>query len=227
MTISARTVRRALLTLAFALAAVSLAGRALHPESTGLVRLFDLDKEENFPTWYSSFGMGVSFLLLSLICWTRLHASRKERIGHWLFLAATFAFLSAEEIMGLHEAMGRRLRALWHLTGFFHFAWVIPAGVLVIFFALAYGRFLAALPHAIRRRFMAAGGVYVLGALGMEMVGGEVAMLYTRGSLAYLLTCHLEELLELAGIALFNAALIEHLAGELGSGGLRIRVDAD
>lgn len=227
MELSAREVRRALLTVAVGLAAVSLAARLLHPASTGFVHLFDLDAEENIPTWYSSFGMGVSFLLLAAIAWIRHRSNRREQLGHWIFLSATFACLSAEEIIGLHEALGLRLHALWHLTGFFAFAWVIPAGAMVFLFALAYARFLAALPPASRRQFLVAGGIYVLGALGMEMVGGEVATLYTRDSLAYLLACHLEEFLELGGIALFNAALIEYLAVLLGDEGLRVRMTAD
>lgn len=227
MELSAREVRRALLTVAVGLAAVSLAGRLLHPSSHGLVRLFDLDAEDNFPTWYASFGMSVSFLLLAAIAWIRHHSNRKEYLAHWIFLSATFAFLSAEEIMALHEALGARLHNLWHLTGFFAFAWVIPAAVLVLLFVLAYARFLAALPSVSRRQFVAAGAVYVLGALGMEMVGGEIIALYTRKSYAYLLSYHLEEFLELGGIALFNAALIEYLAGLLGDEGLRIRMRAD
>lgn len=228
MVISARTVRRALLAVAAALAAVSLAARLLHPaSSTGLVRLLDVDCEDNLPTWYASFGMAVSFLLLGLISWSRHHAGKKEHLGHWVFLSATFAFLSAEEVMALHEAAGARLHALWHLTGFLAFAWVVPAAGMLLLFALAYARFLGALPPASRRQFIVAGGVYVSGALGMEMVGGEFVKLYTRGSLAFVLASHLEELLELVGIALFNAALVEYLAGFLGSEGLRIRVDAD
>ena len=44
---------------------------------------------------------------------------------------------------------------------------------------------------------------------------------------AYAVCFHIEELLEMLGIALFNSALIEHLAGLLGPEGLKIRFRND
>lgn len=219
--------RRLLLAIAVGLTAVSFAARLRWPAATSLVRLVDVDEEMSFPNWYSSLALAASCALLGAIARVLHRSNRRERLGYWIFLIATFASLSAEEIVGLHEAVSGRMHRLWHLGGFLAFSWVIPAGVLLCLFVLGYLRFLAALPAASRRGFVISGAVYVLGAVGMEMVGGKCIALYTRESLQYLVVYHVEELLEMCGIALFNAALLEHLAGLLGPDGLRVRVGAE
>lgn len=227
MNLSARQIRHCLLAVALILAVLSLGVRLIPPGAAGMSRLFDLEAEMSYPNWYSSLGMAVASLLLGATAWVRLHSNRREFLAHWIFLSATFGFLSSDEIVCLHEAAGGVVRRLGGFTGYFRFAWVIPAGVGLCIFGLAYLRFLAALPVRRRNQFVAAGAIYVLGALVMEMIGAKFFELYSRNSMSFVLCYHLEELLELCGIALFNAALIEHLAGLLGPDGLRIRFSAE
>lgn len=227
LTLSARKIRRWLLSIAVVLAILSLGVKLLHPGAGGLARLVDLDSEASFPNWYSALGLAVSSFLLSAVARVLSRLNRREFLAHWIFLSATFALLSSEEIVGIHEAAGAVLRRYGHFTGYLRFAWVIPAGAVVFLFGLAYLRFLAALPDRRRNQFVAAGAIYVLGALGLEMIGAKLFELYSRNSTAYALCYHLEEFSELCGIALFNAALIEHLAGLLGPEGLRLRFSDD
>lgn len=223
ITLPPRPIRRILLATAAALALLSLSASLLHPEIKGLARVVNLNAERSYPNWYSSLGLAVASAFLGAVSWGLLRLKRRDFIAHWLFLSATFALLSADEIVGLHESLNSVMRGLRQFTGYLHFSWVIPIGIGVLLFGLAYLRFLAALPPRRRNQFVAAGAIYVLGALGMEMIGGKIRELYTRDSTAYVLCYHLEEFFELCGVALFNAALIEHLADLFGPAGLRIR----
>lgn len=213
--------------IAAAFTLISLGAHWLLGPPVGLARLVDVGSEGNFPTWYSSLGLLVAALLLGLVSWAHHHLNRRDFIAHWIFLSAIFILLSAEEIVGIHEVVNTLLRRLGFFSGFFRRAWVIPAGVGLLVFGLSYLRFLAALPLRRRNQFVAAGAVYVLGAVGMEMIGGKIIDLYSRGSTAYVLCYHLEEFLELCGIALFTAALIEHLAELLGPEGMRLSFSRD
>lgn len=223
VTLPARPIRRILLAVAVLLTLLSLSASLLHPEIRGLARIVNLNAERSFPNWYSSLGLAAASLLLGAVSWVLLRLKRREFIAHWLFLSATFALLSADEIVGLHESLNTVMRGLKDFTGYLHFSWVIPVGIGVCLFGLTYLRFLAALPARRRNQFVAAGALYVLGAIGMEMIGGKARELYTRDSTAYVLCYHLEEFLELCGIALFNAALLEHLADLFGTAGMSIR----
>jgi hypothetical protein len=78
--------------------------------------------------------------------------------------------------------------------------------------ALAFRRFLAALPYDTRRLFIFAGGLFVAGAIGIEMIGAQVeASLGTRETMAYVVAVTLEEGCEMFGIALFLYALLAYL----------------
>jgi len=227
LTISVRRIRQFLLIIAVFFTLLSLTARLLQPGTGGIARLFDVNAEMSYPNWYSSLILAASCLLLAAIAGVLMRLQRMEFIVHWIFLSATFALLSSDEIVGLHESMSTVMRRLGNFTGFLRFAWVVPAGVGVFAFGLAYLRFLAALPVRRRNQFVVAGFIYVLGALGMEMIGAKQMDLYSRSSTAYISSYHLEELLELCGVALFNAALIEHLAGLLGPDGLRLRFSTE
>jgi len=172
-----------------------------------LVRLFRLDGEANVPTWFSS-----SLLLASaaLLGWIAANRSRAEApfSRHWWVLAFLFLCMSLDETAQIHEMSVRPSRHLLELGGALHFTWVVPAGVLVLVFFVAFLRFLRNLPAETRRLFLLSGTLFVAGALGMESVS---ALYWTRlgESVAYGLATTTEEFLEMAGIVVFLKALME------------------
>jgi hypothetical protein len=177
-----------------------------------LIKGFDMDREDNFPTWYASMSLALAALLMALIAeWARRVAGRWAR--HWQGLALLFVGLSMDELLELHERLIDPMKGLLHLDGLgiFRFAWVIPglAGVAVL--GLAYLRFLGALPPRIRRRIVLAGALYVVGAVGFEMLGGAFESSAGRG-LAYALIVAVEETLEMLGVAVLIGALLEYIA---------------
>jgi hypothetical protein len=183
-------------------------------------RLFNLDREANIPTWYSTALLLLSSLalgLISLATW-----GRERFAGYWLGLAVIFAYLSADEAAMLHEELSHPLRILIPLPAPVRKrAWVVAGVVALVVFFLVYRRFLQALPAITRRRFVLAGMMYVTGAMVLEVVSGAVKYeLGSKASFSYQLTAMGEEGLEMYGVTLFIYALLSYLSAQ--DGKLRI-----
>ncbi len=170
------------------------------------------DTESNLPSYYNSFILLVSSLLLLAI--STLKRSRKDPYAlHWLLLAAVFFVLSVDEAVSLHERLIDPLRAMYAFSGVFRFAWIVPGTAFVLFLGLLYYRFLLHLPRPFLIRFLAAGGIFFMGSVGMEMPGGYFLehVEHGRHSLAYMACVTLEESLEMIGVLVFISALLKYL----------------
>jgi hypothetical protein len=178
-----------------------------------VVRLVWVDGEANIPAWYSAGLLLLCAFLLGTITLAQ-HFRPDGRLAGWLFLTVIFVFLSLDEIAQFHELSIAPLRQHFELTGYLHYAWILPAALCVILFGLGYVRFLARLPARTRQLFLLAGAVYVAGALGVEAVSGQQAFLHGEQNLAYHAITTVEELLEMAGITLFLYALLDYIGRE-------------
>lgn len=218
----------ALIAGVFLLAALSVAGQLYKTFSNvpirglfSLVQLFDVKKEESIPTWYSE----VLLLLCSALLAVIFLAIRREggrRAGYWLGLSAVFLFLSADEGSSIHEKMGQLGKFILAAigidqSGFLTYAWVVPAA-LVLVLALVYLRFFFGLPTKYRLLFLAAGIVYVGGALVLESISAFYVSLYSgqqamtggqRATVIAITTA--EESAEMLGAVLFVYALLSYL----------------
>jgi MFS family permease len=97
--------------------------------------------------------------------------------------------------------------------GLLYFPWVIPAFFLIIVFLFVFRKFIFALPNKTKVQFILAGTVYVLGALGMELIGGYIADKYGYTTI-YGLASTIEELLEMSGVVIFINALLNYLQSQ-------------
>ncbi len=174
------------------------------------IKLFALDQEGNIPTWFSSLLLFSSAILLGLIT-TAMTASRDRWRWHWGALAFIFVMLSLDEIASIHERTNVPIRNALDLSGAFYFAWVVPAAILVLVFAILYLRFVLALPRRSRWLFVVAGAIFVSGALGVEMIGSVYASAHGRNDLVYALIASGEEVLEMIGLATFIYALTDYI----------------
>lgn len=171
-----------------------------------LASSFSLSEEANVPTWYSS----VLLFSCALLLWG--HAVQAQRTPtprwtwHWRGLALTFLAISMDEVASFHE----RINATAHLGGALYYAWVIPFGAAVIVVGVFCLPFLAALPRPTRLRFVAAGALYVGGALGVELILGAWADQHGPMNLTYRLIDAVEEGGEIAGASLFLWSLACH-----------------
>lgn len=182
-------------------AALHDAGYLALPSGGVFSNLFNLNKENTVPSWFSS-------MLLLTVAYHAFLVSQLESVhvrrfrGLWQLFALLFLLLSLDEAAALHERLQSVLEAHGgSLARSIKFVWVIPALLVCALLAVAYLRFVVALPARIRWLLVAAGAVYIGGAAGLELVGGAVYTHFGNG-IAYLLVSTLEEVMEMSGALL-------------------------
>jgi hypothetical protein len=215
------------------------------------LRIFDVGEERSIPTWFES----VLFLLCSILLAVVTVATRQrnDRYSlHWGILSIILLLLSLDEVASIHEAIGAQAELLLHnITGLtpggaIKFFWVVPGAVFVFVVLLAYLRFLANLPQTTRRLFLFAGALFVLGALGLEMLTAQVVS--SSGSIANWiesasggivgresasaiptilkgLQTSVEEMFEMLGLTAFVYALLAYISSYVEDMSVRVRID--
>jgi len=189
----------------------------------GFVYLFSLGGEANIPAFYATFSLLFTSLLLALVA-SSSRGDAELSMTHWLGLAAVFAFISLDEMVGFHERLSDPVRARLGTSGLLFYAWIIPYGLGVLALAGLYMRFLLRLPTRTGAKFVGAGILFVAGAIGAEMVGGLFFEEYGSASVAYVAIQTLEEVLEMVGVLVFISAILEY--ADLRFGGLRLDVSS-
>jgi hypothetical protein len=186
-------------------------------------KFFNLDEEATFPAFFSSVLLLLSSILLFVIS-TQKQGEKYHR--RWQVLGLVFLFLCLDEIISIHEEVGVEVqlrllnqRGFGDLHGFFYYSWVIPYAVFFLAVALYFFKFVLSLPPKIRNLFILAGCIYVLGALGCELIGGFYIKNYPRNYSMIGLYVVIEEIFEMVGITIFVYALLLHVAS------LKIKVD--
>jgi hypothetical protein len=178
------------------------------------IALFNLDREGNIPTLYSSVTILLCAGLLAVIATAKKKQQKREYL-YWMGLAIVFLFLGIDDGAAIHENIIRPLRNALHTSGVLFFAWVIPYGIFVIAIGLTYLRFLFSLPVRIRHLIIFAGVLFVGGALGFELIGGQWTELYGQENVAYELLTTCEQSLQMAGILVFIYTLMSYISSEL------------
>ena len=228
LTVSPEAVAGAAGLLATAVIAASVAMRTLsrvtgRPSIYGLVAFFDLDTENNLPTFLATLlllGAAVTAGLIAV-----LHRTARDPDGRrWQALAALLFLLAADEAAGFHEKLMRPTRELlgpqW-ASGPLHFAWVVPGTLAVLLVAVGFFRFWRRLARRTRMLTALAAALYVGGALGLEMLGGVYAEQPCRQDL-YTVVSTLEESCELFGVVVGLYAMLDYLRATFGQARLRL-----
>lgn len=184
-----------------------------HDFQWGFEYQFNLNNESNIPTWYSTSALLLAAVLLACIGATK-HRRGDAFSKHWLWLAGIFFYLSADEACSFHEQL--RVFDRFHFTGFLHYSWVIGGASVVLLIGLAYLRFLISLTPPIRWLFVAAGMIYVGGALGLESISARLDEAFGKDNLLYNLVGGMEEVFEMAGVLVFIYALTQYLEMTVG-----------
>ena len=206
-------VRLSSVTLPFSLLLVALVLLACHagltlyhyrvePLPWLLRQLFDVDQENNLPTWYSAFLLLTASALLWL-CARQRKADGDSWSGHWLALAGGFLLMSLDEVAGVHET----------INSVIVMTWAIPGAFLALVLGLAFVPFLLQLPRRTALRFALAGAIYVGGAVGVEIFGNSLSVQNLRDTLQYDLATLVEEALEMLGVILFIHTLLLYMRG--------------
>jgi hypothetical protein len=191
----------------------------------GLIPLFNIDSEQNIPTFFSTFLLLFAALLLGVIAKLKRDQADSHTL-YWTILSLGFLYMAIDEASSAHELLidpiSKLLGSGKH--GIFYFSWVIPVIALVLVLALFFLKFLLQLPPKTRLTFLIAAALYIGGALGYELVGGRYFELYGE-DLTYSMMTTVEESLELAGAITFTWALLVYIADNFKE--VRIQVDAD
>jgi hypothetical protein len=224
LSLSIRRIAALLFTLVALLAGAHLLTVALrfyigHDYALGFVPAFVMDSEGNVPAFFSSLLLLTSALLCFYIY--RTHEPGRFR-RHWLLLGMVFVFLSADELVRLHEKLIYPMSLVLDTTIDLYYIWAIPYGIAALCFAAAYLPFLRHLPRRAGALMVLAGALYVSGAIGMEIVGGTY--FYNNGvrDVPHELAVTAEESLEMLGVCVFILSLLSYISAR--SGGLFIRV---
>jgi hypothetical protein len=213
------------------------------------LRIFDVGEERSIPTWFESLQFLLCSILLAVIAVAKKRRSDRYSL-HWGVLSIILLLLSLDEVASIHEAIGQQSERLLHNTtgftpsGAISFFWVVPGAIFVFIVLLAYLRFLADLPQSTRRLFLFAGALFVLGALGLEMLsaqvssssegianffGMELGLSRHSGSaipkiMIGLQTCA-EEMFEMLGLTAFVYALLAYIRSYVEDINVRVRID--
>lgn len=178
------------------------------------ISLFDLNVESNIPATFSALILLLAALILGVIAWARRRSESADAFA-WKALTFIFSFLALDEAAMLHERTANITRSVVKTDGILHYAWVVPYGILAVIVGLSFVRFLLHLPAHIRLRVIVAGAIYVMGALGFELLEGLVVSTEGTQNLLNQLLVAVQEGMEMFGVILFIGALLSYVASYL------------
>lgn len=161
-----------------------------------LLQLFDIDEENNLPTWFSSFILGN----IAFFVYVRSMQPELERKLHWRFISFGFLLLSIDEVAGLHETFNSSIEINWAIYG----------AILILFLAAAFVPFLLSLPRKLAALFILSGALFVSGAIVTELLSEDM----DSDTWAYAMAVALEEGLEMVGALLFLTLNLKEMADQ-------------
>ncbi len=223
ITLSPRRMTLVLGGISVFLCLVSIAGKALEwvlgVHSTYFiyqtVLAFNVNREGNIPTWYST----LLLLICAVLLWVIAHVKRQTNGSdsrRWQVLGWIFLYLSLDEAAVIHEKLTTPLQESLQLTGFLHFGWVLVGAAVVLLIGVAYVPFVMRLHGRTRRLFILAGLLYVGGALFVEAVSANLWYLNEGTSLLFSAIGTLEELCEMLGLVVLVYALLTYMQDNIG-----------
>ena len=159
-------------------------------------QLFDVDEENNLPTWFSEFLLLITVVLLWL-CSDKKRRDKDPSVDHWYTLTIGFLLLAMDEIAGFHETINSLVDPTWAIGG----------GLLALGVGVGFIPFLRRLPKRTAILFVVAGAIYVGGTVGVEIIGEPL----DSDTMAYNLLTVLEEGMEMFGVIFFVPVLLGYM----------------
>lgn len=217
ISLAPRRIVRILAFIAISLVIISLVtGMGVYffqPQDRAVRALFtftNVDNENSISTYFSLLLL-ITIALLSLLIARIKQLTDPQSVLRWYLLAAGFLYLSADEVLSIHEFIGNLIRNSNQTTGYLTHAWVIPAVPIVIAFFVVYGRLLMALPPPVRNILFAGLALYTFGTIILEMLGGHFQSVSGRDAPIVRGLQHVEELGEMMGAILVIYGLLSYL----------------
>jgi len=178
----------------------------------GIINFFNLAAEGNLPTYYSSFLLLFSALLLFVII-IKEKSDKSPDVPYWVILTIGFLYLSLDEMLTLHESFSLFVREVTNYSGqgVFRSPWVIAGTIIVVLLILVFIRFLIHLKPKTRFVFLLAGFLYFGGAIGFEIIENIYAEMHGH-NLVYSMMQNVEEGMEMAGTIVFISGMLDFIS---------------
>lgn len=180
-------------------------------EGFGLIPLFDFDAEQNIPTFFS-----VLLILACAVCALFARPIDKSRLPSWLplFVSAGLFLIALDEFASVHERVGGSLALFVETSGIFHHAWLVVYLIILAVLAPIGIKWLMSFDRQFQVRVVAAAGLFLFGAVGLEMASGLIVtadLEHGAESALGFLAMTAEELLEMTGMSLFLLTLYSNI----------------
>lgn len=186
--------------------------------------LLDLDAEVSIPTWWQQllvFGAAALGFLLARLA----RDAADDRARYWTALACVLVFVSIDEGAEIHERLIEPMRSVFGITGgVLWFAWLIPGLAALAAFVAVFARFWWGLPRRPRTLLAVGGGLYLVGAVAFEMMGGAYESANVVHDMTYSMIIAAEEGFEMIGMTVFIVGLVTMISLHLQDRVLRISV---
>ena len=188
-----------------------------HDHIFGLLPLFHVDREGNLAAWISSFVMMLSAIIAWSIAESRPDAGESTRTG-WRFVALALFLMSIDEVAQIHEWVGSVVQPALPEWGFLYFGWVAVGLLIIAAVTPFFIKFVRTLPSSTRLHMVAGATLFLLGAVGVEMVTAVyMASAENKQSLTYITLSHIEEFLEMIGLIVVMKGLMAFAVRSAGS----------
>jgi len=170
---------------------------------------FDFDKEANFPTLLSSV-----LLLFASLTLLFLYKTAPTKKYYWLLLSSLFLFLCFDEATQIHEKFDKIKSRLEPLNdSILVHVWVLPYLLLILLLIFFLKSFIFNLPAKTRNLFILSGIIFVGGAVGLEIIEGQLKVLNQgEDNLTLDVLYCIEEVCEMIGVTIFIYALLDYIA---------------
>lgn len=184
-------------------------------------RVFNVDQEANIPTWFTG-GVALYLAMTAAMIASVVKSQGKKFGWAWRGISLMGIYIALDELSGIHELAIEPIRDSWEISPWLYQSWVIPAMVIVVLIGIIYIRFLWQLPSYVKVYLILGGLIYVIGAVGVESIGGFI--LTTQGlNDWYVQLAHIEEFMEMMGLILVLYSVTEYARRELKSMTIRLR----
>jgi len=179
------------------------------PLGEQLTQTLNILEENNLPTLFST----ILFLLAAASTALIAQSADAAHKNHWSFLCGLFIVCGIDESACFHERLSFYLQKSLGFQGALYYSWIIPAAVLVLVLTATYAPLVIKLASSARVKIIAAGAIFVTGAVGFEPIQGWIVSnnYYFQMEWLAITLASVEEVLELTGLILFIDGTLDHL----------------
>jgi len=212
LNITPRKITITLLTTSVILAVMSLLGIISLEDGRFLIirDLFDANFERSVGGWFSTVLLLSAGVLIGLITFDHTQRDLPHKRA-WGYLTVIFLVMSMDEYIGVHERF-----LLFAEPGSNDNSYIVTYILAAIFgsaLLIGYWRWLRDLPGAFRTQFIIASTVFLLGAVGVDVIGEYWVKVIMTGDITvtHIVMTTIEEFIEMIGASLIIGSLLTYL----------------